>query len=159
MLWRKIWKSMSCPIVGLTLVLGLCGALPVCAERVALDVELNDSEAANQWVLPPNSGASVSGGELILDTVNRNGVRVFLRKPTLSDLTLSCKIYVESKGPGVRAFEVCFHSAGIASHQFVHVNRGAAILGWVSRESLWNKAASVANVRKEGRLARRQGRM
>jgi len=46
--------------------------------------------------------------------------------------SFNCKVLVESKGPGVRAFEVLFHSAGIASHQFVHVNRGAEILGWVS---------------------------
>ncbi|HJN11352.1 MAG: exo-alpha-sialidase [Pirellulaceae bacterium] len=150
MLWRKNWKSTYFPMIGLTLALVLWAMSPVwAAERGALDVELNGPQAADQWVFPPNRGASVSGGELILDTVNRDGVRVFLRQPTLSDLTLTCKVLVESKGPGVRAFEVCFHSAGVASHQFLHVNRASAILGWVSRESLWNKAASVANARKE----------
>jgi len=141
---------MSWPVIGLPLALVLRGVLSVlAAERLALDVGLQGPLATNQWVLPSKGGATVSGGELILDTVNRNGVRVFLRKPTLSDLTLTCKVLVESKGPGVRAFEVCFHSAGIASHQFVHVNRSSAILGWASRESVWNKLASVACTRKE----------
>ena len=71
MLLRKNWTSTYCPIAGLTLSLLLCGVLPIRAEQVALDVELDDPQAADQWVLPPNSGASVSGGELILDTVNR----------------------------------------------------------------------------------------
>ncbi len=150
MLWSKGRRTSSGPLLGLTLVLVLCSTSPVGgAERASVDVDLEGPAASDQWVIPPKRGARVSGGELILDAVNRAGVRVFLRKPTLSDLTLTCKIFVESKGPGVQAFEVCFHSAGVASHQFVHVNRGAAILGWVKRESLWNKAASVANARKE----------
>ena len=66
MSWRKNWKSTYCPMIGLTLALVLCGMLPVwAAERVALDVELNDPQAADQWVLPPNSGVSISGGEFI----------------------------------------------------------------------------------------------
>ena len=150
MLWSKSRPTSSGPLVALTLALVLCGTSPDwAAERVSLDVDLESPAASDRWVLPPKRGVRVSGGELVLDTVNRNGVRVFLRKLTLNDLTLSCKILVESKGPGVRAFEACFHSAGVASHQFVHVNRGVTILGWVSRESLWNKAASVAQARKE----------
>ena len=78
MLWRKNWKSTYCSMIGLTLALVLCGVLPVRAERVTLDIELNDPQAADQWVLPPNSGSSVSGGELILDTVNRERVVPFV---------------------------------------------------------------------------------
>jgi len=134
-----------------TLALVICGTSPVwAAKRVALNVDLDGPAVAAQWVLSPKGGASITGGELVFDTLNRGGVRVFLRQPTLGDLRLSCKIFVESKGPGVRAFEVCFHSAGIASHQFVHVNRSAAILNWADRENSWNELVRVACARKEG---------
>ena len=155
MLWSKSRPTSSGPLVALTLALVLCGTSPDwAAERVSLDVDLESSAASDRWVLPPKRGVRVSGGELVLDTVNRNGVRVFLRKLTLNDLTLSCKILVESKGPGVRAFEACFHSAGVASHQFVHVNRGVTILGWVSRESLWNPAWPMREKRMPGSTSR-----
>ena len=142
---------MSRPTLGLTLglVLFAAGTIPA-AEGVSLDVDLEGAAGAAQWVLPPKGGASVAGGELVLDTISRGGVRVFLREPILRDLTLTCKICIEPKGPGVRALEVCFHSAGIASHQFVHVNRSAAVLCWASRENSWNELARVACEREEG---------
>jgi len=142
---------MSRPTVGLTVGLVLFGAAPVlAAEDVPLEVDLEGPAAAARWVLPPKSEASVTGGEMVLDTTGLGGVRVFLREPALSDLVLTCKLRVEPKGPGVRAFEVCFHSAGIASHQYVHVNRGAAVLCWANRENSWNELTRVACSRTEG---------
>ena len=142
---------MSHPIIGLALGLVAFATGPVlAAEDVSLDVDLEGSAAAARWVFSPTGGASVAGGELVLDTISRGGVRVFLREPILSDLVLTCKVFIESEGPGVRAFEVCFHSAGIASHQYVHVNRDAAILCWASRENGWNELARVACRRTEG---------
>ena len=101
MFWRKTRKSMFCPIVELTLALVIYGTSPVrAAKRVALNVDLDGPAVAAQWVLSPKGGASITGGELVLDTLNRGGVRVFLRQPTLGDPRLSCKTFVESKGPG-----------------------------------------------------------
>jgi|GEM_PF-1252894 hypothetical protein len=152
MLWSKVQQSMFSRVTVWVLVFSLCGVSSVRAEKqLSLDVDLEGPAAAAQWVLQSHGGVSVGGGELVLDTVKRKGVRVFLRTPTLCDLTLTCKIFVESKGAGVRAFEVCFHSVGIASHQFVHVNRGSAILNWARRENGWNELARVACTRKEGK--------
>jgi len=139
------------PIVGLILGLVLFATAPVLtAEGVSLEVDLEGHAAAAQWVLPPKGGATVTGGELVLDTIARGGVRVFLREPILSDLILTCKVFIEPEGPGVRAFEVCFHSVGIASHQYVHVNRSAAILCWARRENTWNEVVRVGCKRREG---------
>ena len=139
------------PIAGLTLGVLLLATGPVpAAEGVSLEVDLEGPEAADRWVLPPKGGAGVTGGELVLDTISRGGVRVFLREPVLSDLILTCKVCIEPKGPGVRAFEVCFHSAGIASHQYVHVNRSAAILCRANRDNSWNELARVGCRRTEG---------
>jgi len=139
------------PIAGLTLGVLLLATGPVpAAEGVSLEVDLEGPEAANRWVLPPKGGAGVTGGELVLDTISRGGVRVFLREPVLSDLILTCKVCIEPKGSGVRAFEVCFHSVGIASHQYVHVNRSAAILCWANRDNSWNELVRVGCRRTEG---------
>jgi hypothetical protein len=140
-------RSLLTMIPGLVL---LVAAATPAAERVALDVSLDGPAAAAQWILPPAGGATVAGGELVLDTLDRDGVRVFLREPILSDLTLTCKVWVEPEGPGVRAFEVCFHAVGIVSHQYVHVNRGAAIFCSDDPENPWHEVVRVPCSRSEG---------
>ena len=100
MLWSKSRPTSSGPLVALTLALVLCGTSPDwAAERVSLDVDLESPAASDRWVLPSKRGARVSGGELVLDTVNRNGVRVFLRKP-IGSLSLSVRVSAMGVGRG-----------------------------------------------------------
>ena len=75
----------------------------------------------------------------------------FLKEPAVSDMTLTCKVFVEPKGKGVRAFQVHFHSSDSVSYQYVHVNRGSAILCWSKLDKGWNELARVGVKRPEGK--------
>lgn len=120
------------------------------AGQVTARVDLGSATASKAWQLPTRGGASFREGELVLDGLTKSGVWAFLREPTFSDFTLTCKVYVEPKGGGVRAYALKFHSPDSASHHFVHVNRSSAILGWSTREKGWNDLARVNVKRPEG---------
>ena len=95
--------------------------------------------------------ASIRDGELTLDGLEQPGVVAFLKEPTVGDMTVTCKVWVEPRGNGVRAFGVLFHSRDSASYQFVHVNRGNAILCWSNKDESWNELARVGVRRPEGK--------
>ncbi|MBL7077927.1 MAG: exo-alpha-sialidase [Kiritimatiellae bacterium] len=131
------------------LVLGAASVL--CAGEAPAAVELNGATASEAWVLPQASGVAFRDGELVLDGVNHVAPCAVLREPALSDMVLICKVYVEPKGKGVRAFEVRFHSSDSVSDQYVHVNRRQAILCWSNRDQNWNELARVNVKRPEGK--------
>jgi len=134
-------------ILGLVI---LAGVSAPAASNVSMNVDLEKATASTDWVLPPQGGAAFANGEIVLDGIAKLAPWVFLKEPTLSDLTLTCKIFVEPKGKGVRAFGVMFHSADSVSYHFVHVNRSSAILCWSNRDKHWNELARVRVKRPEG---------
>ena len=129
----------------------LAGAGLVDAGQVTLNVDLREAAAAKAWVLPRASGVAFRDGELVLDGVAHLAPCAVLREPALGDMTLTCKVYVEPKGKGVRAFEARFHSSDSVSDQYVHVNRGQAIFCWANRDENWNELARVGVPPHEGR--------
>jgi len=120
------------------------------AEEVAMDVDLNKPNAADDWVFP-GKGTSIHGGELVLDGLKQTGVAAFLKEPAVSDMTLTCRVFVEPKGTGVRAFQLHFRSSDSVSYQYVHVNRSSAILCWSNSDEHWNELARVGVKRPEGK--------
>ena len=129
-------------------LLGAVGLME--AGQVTVDVALEGATASKAWQLPSRGGASFRDGELVLDGLSKSGVWAFLREPAFGDFTLTCKVWVEPKGGGVRAYALKFHSPDSVSHHFIHVNRGAAILGWATRENGWNDLTRVSVKRPEG---------
>ena len=117
------------------------------AEKVSVDARLE--EAA--WELPRPKGVALRDGELVLDGVAHLAPCAILREPTVGDMTMACKVYVEPKGKGVRAFEVRFHSADSVSDQYVHVNRTSAILCCAKLDENWHELARVGVRRAEGK--------
>jgi len=113
-------------------------------------VDLNAVDASDGWDFLKKE-ATVRGGELVLDGLDRAGVAAFLKEPALGDMTLTCKVYVEPRGSGVRAFGVVFRSRDSVSYQFVHVNRGSAIFCWSNLKESWNELARVRVRRPEGK--------
>ena len=142
-----MWRSTTASLFGL-LAFGSLAALA--ADELSLDVDLGKADAAADWVLPPRGGASLADGHLLIDGLAHRGPEVFLREPILRDFTLTCKILVDPTGDGVRAFGVNFRSTGIASYQWLHVNRSNAIVGWSDRQQHWHEVQRVAVQRHEG---------
>jgi len=121
------------------------------AGEVPVEVDLERTAAADQWVLLRPKGVAFRDGELVLDGATHHAPCAVLREPELADMTLTCKVYVEPKGNGVRAFEVRFHSADSVSDRYVHVNRRAAVLCWAKQEENWNELARAGVPHHEGR--------
>ena len=120
-------------------------------EKVSVSVDLAGVTAPKAWELPRPKGVAFRDGELVLDGVSHHAPWAVVRAPELGDMTLTCKVYVEPKGGGVRAFEVRVHSADSVSDRFVHVNRRAAVLCWAKREENWNELARAGVPPHEGR--------
>ena len=118
---------------------------PAWTEEVARLVDLSTPGTANEWVFL-RKGACIRDGELVLDGLTQVGVTAFVTEPTVSDMTLTRKVYVEPTGKGVRAFEVRFHSSDSVSDQYVDVNRGRAILCWSRRE--WTDRLKIYEYRR-----------
>ena len=135
-------------VLGLAL-LGAVGLME--AGQVTVDVDLASVAASAAWELPRPKGVAFRDGELVLDGLTTHAPGVFLREPALSDLTLTCKVLVEPKGEGVRAFGVMFRSSDSVSFQFVHVSRGGAVLCWSGRDKHWHEVARVGVKRPEGK--------
>ncbi len=134
-------------LVGTAAVWGLCPRGLQADERA---VDLSRPGTSDDWVFLKEE-ASIRNSELVLDGLQQTGVAAFLNQPIVGDMTLTCKVLVEPQGPGVRAFGVLFHSRDSVSYQFVHVNRGSAILCWSNRDASWNELARVGVKRPEGK--------
>jgi hypothetical protein len=121
------------------------------AEKVSVEVDLAGAKASEAWVLPQPKGVTFRDGELVLDGVAHLAPCAILREPVVADMTLTCKVYLQPKGNGVRAFEVRFRSVDSVSDHYVHVNRNAAVLCWAKQEENWNELARVGVGPHEGR--------
>ena len=119
------------------------------SQETSMTVDLDNPGASDDWAFL-RKGAAIRGGELVLDGLGNTAPSAFLQAPSVSDMTLTCRVFVEPKGNGVRAFGVVFHSGDSASFQFVHVNRGAAILCWSDVEKHWHELRRVRVSRPEG---------
>ena len=85
------------------------GTGPMDAGQVTVAVDLDSAAASKAWQVPSQGGVAFRDGEMVLDGLSRSGVWAFLREPAFSDFTLTCKVCVEPKGGGVRAYALKFH--------------------------------------------------
>jgi len=136
------------PILGLAM---LSAASVWGGGTVSVDVDLRKATLSEVWVLPQPKGVALRDGELVLDGVAHLAPCAILKEPVVGDMTLTCKVRVEPTGSGVRAFEVRFHSSDSVTDQYVHVNRGSAILCWSDRDENWHELARVGVAPHEGR--------
>jgi len=142
-----MWRSIVTSLFGL-LAFGFSATQA--ADELSVDVDLKKADAVADWVLPPRGGVSLAEGQLVIDGLAHRGPETFLREPVVGDFVLTCKIRVKPTSGGVRAFGVNFHSAGVASYQWLHVNRANAILGWSDRQEHWHELKRVSVRREEG---------
>ncbi|MBN2296518.1 MAG: exo-alpha-sialidase [Pirellulales bacterium] len=132
-----------------TIVVGIVTLFSLCSARLSADelsIDLNAKDAAKQWKFMGDPG-SIKDGCLRLDGRRDRATAVYLPLEW-KDVSLEAKFKVEPQDQGVLACGFMIGATDAEHYDYVHLDRGQAILVRSDEANEWNEIKRVSKLDK-----------